>query len=169
MAAPDEANIVVGNADFSIGSSLGYIKEGITIQKNEDMLFIEGAEGVFTSPKAFRTKANYTISCTVIEPTLANLQYMLDANDAIGGTPPLDTLDVGKKAEGGLGLIERVLTLQSYEPGVTTDLRLITIDRAVSNGPGEIKFTQFEEVKLPMVFETVYNDDATRQILITDA
>lgn len=157
----DEAMIVVGGADFQIGGQLGYIKEGVTVQKSEDILFIEGAEGVITSPKAFRTKLSYTISATVIEPTLANLKILWDSlatavspmkfgvNDELGAAP------------------ERQLDLKSVEPG-TAFVRTVQVDRAVSNGPGEVKFTQFEEVKCPMVFETVYNDTDDRVLLFSD-
>lgn len=158
----DEAMIVVGGADFQVGGQLGYIKEGVTTQKNEDILFIEGAEGVITSPKAFRTKLSYTISATVIEPTLANLKILWDVANA--ATSPMSA---GSANELGAAP-ERQLDIKSIVPA-TAFVRSVTVDRAVSNGPGEVKFTQFEEVKCPMVFETVYNDTDDRLMEYSDA
>ena len=48
------ANIVFGQATVSIGGDLGYIKDGIAINKTEEIYKPSGIEGILTSPVARR-------------------------------------------------------------------------------------------------------------------
>jgi hypothetical protein len=167
MAGGNEAQIVVGGADLLDGASTdrGYIKSGVTLKKEQDFYFVEEVEGIPTPPKGFRTRLQYVVNATLIEPTLTYLKWAYDVVATVVTGPPA-TLEFGKKNE--LGGTERIITLKSYEAG-STDVRTVTMDRCLITEVGELKFTQFEEAKVQITARTVYNDTADRNLIFSDA
>lgn len=163
--AGDPLNIVFGNATVDIGGDLGYIKDGITIAKSEEIYRPSGIEGILTSPVARRVSEEYTFTFTLIEPTLSNIRMVWDVTNAIAGAGPPDTLDVG----GDSAVVNiRTLTVTGIVPGGVTT-RTIKTETAIAMGPGEHKITQFEEAALPATFVTLWNNSDTRLLDFSDA
>ena len=162
MAQP--MNIVFGNAAVSIGGDLGYIKDGIAINKTEELYKPSGIEGILTSPVARRVSEMYSFTFTLIEPTLENIRLAWDVTTAKAGAGPI-TLAVGTSSAAPNA---RILIVTGIEPG-GTDVRTITADTTIANGPGEYKITQFEEGALPCVFETLLDTAKTQLLDFSDA
>lgn len=163
MATP--ANIVFGGVTVVISADLGYVKDGVTIAKSEEIYRPSGIETLLTSPVARRVSEEYTITFTLMEPTLENLKLAWDETAAIVGAAPR-TINVGGT---GATPTESVLVVTGIEPG-GTDIRSITFDKAIAMGPGEHKITQFEEAAFPCTFVTLFKTTATARLFaISDA
>ena len=159
------ANVIFGNAAALLGAvdseaDVGYIKDGVTITKNEEIYKLK-AEGIPSPIKARRTNLEYTFAFTMIEPTLANIKNAWAVSEAISGT----TLEVGALAEASPASIS--LKVTGVEPG-GSDARTIQAKSCISEGPGEVKFTDAEETAVPCVFTTLYNTTDLSLFTITD-
>lgn len=150
---------------MTIGTDLGYIKDGVTITPSFEIYKPSGIEGLLTAPKSRRIAEEYTIAFNLIEPTLANIRLWIDStNTASTGLPPL-TLQVGGDSATPN---ERVLVVTSIEPG-GTDVRTITFHKAVAEGAGEWKVTDFEEGTLPCSYVTLWDTATAELFLVSDA
>jgi hypothetical protein len=161
-------NIIYGGAVVELpdGVDLGYIKDGLHIAKEEEVYYAR-AEGVPTPVAAYRTSLQYSMSGTLIEPTLLNIQKVY----AVSGTAasPLEMglaaeMDIANATANTSGICNLLFT--SVVPS-TTFLREIEATKAVADGPGELVFTDAEEVSLPFVFKVIW--DGTHSLIITDA
>lgn len=162
-----EANIVAGGASVTIGADLGYIKDGITLTPTHEKLFIENIETLYSSPRAFWTKEEYTFAFMLVETTQANLKIWLDCTNS--ATPPAG-LDVGHGPSGDTGQpTERELVVTGLVPGADLFVRTITGSKVVSDSPGEFKITQFEEAAFPVSFRTLWDNTNSRSIEVQDA
>jgi len=167
------ANIIQGGATVQLpnNTDLGYIKDGLHISKEEEVYYAR-AEGVPTPVAAYRSSLQYTLSGTLIEPTLANIQKVY----AVNGTAA-SPMEMGLAAEMDImgatantsGLCNVLFT--SYEPNSlpTWDLREIEAANAVADGPGEIVLTDAEETALPFTFKVIWDASNTCSLIITDA
>jgi hypothetical protein len=165
------ANIVIGGATITIGSDLGYIKDGLHLSKEEEVYYVTGIEGLPTPPMAHRTSLQYSISGTLIEPSI------LDASPHIalvyGGTDTAGTtgvLELGLAAEMDIvNNLEKAVSIMSIVPA-TEFIRTIAAARCTADGPGEMVFTDAEEVSLPFTFKVLWDTTGSDQsIIITDA
>jgi len=158
------ANIVFGGVAVTIGSDLGYIKDGVTITPSFEIYKPSGIEGLMTAPKSRRISEEYTVTFNLIEPTLANIRLWIDSTNTITAGPPA-TLEVGADSATPN---EQVLVVTSIEPG-GTDVRTITFHKVVAEGAGEWKLTDFEEGTLPCSFVTLYDVTTDELFLVSDA
>jgi hypothetical protein len=159
------ANVVFGGATVTIGSDLGYIKDGLRISKEEEIYYVTGIEGLPTPPAAHRTSMQYTFGGTLIEPTLDNIALVWAATDARGTTT---VLEVGDKNEMDItnNLIKSV-TFTGIEPG-GSDARTIVAALCTADGPGEMVISDAEEAALPFTFKALYNTSNDYSFTITD-
>ena len=153
------ANIVFGGATVTIGSDVGYIKDGVAISWSIDLYQVEGIEGLLTSPVARRTKEQPTIAFTVIEPTLANMSLAWDITNTTTGTDPI-TLDFGGDS---YAPNERAIVITGVVPGAGAYTRTITFSVCVLSAPGEMTITQYGEVSIQSSYIALY--DATNSRL----
>jgi hypothetical protein len=156
------ANIVFGGAVVDMGGDLGFIKNGLHIQKNEEIYRMR-VEGAILPVRTRRTSLEYTFSGTLVEPTLANIKKVWDLTDAIVGT----AINVGEPGENTP--TEQNLTFKGIEPG-GTNVRNIVVVKAVAENPGEMVITDAEETSLPFNYFTVLDTvaDPDRAFLISD-
>ena len=158
------ANIVFGGAAITIGSDIGYIKDGVAISWSIDLYQVEGIEGLLTSPVARRTKEQPTITFTTIEPTLENMKLVWDITNATSGTGPT-TLEFGGDSATPQ---ERVIVVSGIVPGGVT-VRSIQFDVCVVSAPGEMTITQFGEVAVQSAFVALWDTTNTRLGQFSDA
>ena len=158
-------NVVIGGATVTIGSDLGYIKDGITINPTAEHYFVEDVEGYPGRHAAKRIRENYAISFTLIEPTQANIKIGWDVTNAPAGTDPI-TLEFGSDS---VTPQERVLVVTGVVPGVGGFVRTVQFDRAIIEDPGEMKITDFEESKLPVTMTCLYDSTNSRVGQFSDA
>ena len=169
MATP--GNIVIGGASITIGSDLGYIKDGLHLSKEEEIYYVTGIEGLPTPPMAHRTSIQYAISGTLIEPTATdanpNIALVYGATDTMGTT---GVLSLGLAAEMDItNNLEKAVSIYSIVPN-TAFVRTIAAAKCTADGPGEMVFTDAEEVSLPFTFKVLWDTTgADQSIIITDA
>lgn len=158
------ANIVFGGAAVTIGTDVGYIKDGVAISWSVDLYQVEGIEGLLTSPVARRTKEQPTIAFTTIEPTLANMKLAWDITNSTSGTDPI-TLEFG-----GDSAIpqERVIVVTGIVPG-DVFVRSIQFDVCVLSAPGEMTITQYGEVAVQSSYVALYDTTNSRLGQFSDA
>lgn len=163
-------NIVIGGAVVELPdeTDLGYIKDGLHLSKEEEVYYVTGVEGLPTPPMAHRTSVQYTMSGTLIEPTLLNIQKIYAVSGA--GTSPMAMgvaaeMDIVAAAGANKCGIMNVL-FKTYNDSAAT-LREIEATKAVADGPGEMVFTDAEEVSLPFTFKVIW--DGTQSLIITDS
>ena len=159
------ANIVGGGASVFIGADLGAVKEGITITVAVEHYKVEGIEGLLTAPKAYRTKEEYTIAFTLVEPTLANVKLAWDVTNAIVTPGPPITLEFGGDSATPQS---RVLKVFGIVPG-NVFVRTIQFDNVIASAPGETKLTQFQEQSLPCTYVTLWDAVNSRVGQFSDA
>jgi hypothetical protein len=163
------ANILIGGAAVQIPdeTDLGYIKDGLHISKEEEVYYVTGIEGLPTPPVAHRTSIQFTMSGTLIEPTLANIKKVWAVSSAVASP-----MELGQVAE-----MDCVSASGNDNCGVTNILftslnpagfvREIEAVKAIADGPGEMVLTDAEEVSLPFTYKVIW--DGTQSIIITDA
>jgi hypothetical protein len=163
-------NIVAGGAAVTIGSDLGYIKDGITVTPTRELLMPENIEGLYAPPRSFLTKETYGVTFTLVETDRDNLKLWLDSTNTESGADPI-VLDVGHGPSGDVGQpTERVLVIKGLVPGNAPPfLRTITWNQAVADAPGEFKITQFEEAAFPCSFTTIWDQTLNRMFQCQDA
>ena len=153
------ANIVFGGATVTIGSDIGYIKDGVAISWSIDLYQVEGIEGLLTSPVARRTKEQPTVAFTTIEPTLANMKLVWDITHATaGGAPAPVTLKFGGDSSTPQS---RVIVVTGVVPGGVF-VRSIQFDVCVLSAPGEMTITQYGEVSVQSSYVALYDTTNTR-------
>jgi hypothetical protein len=161
------ANIVFGGATVTIGSDLGYIKDGLHLAKEEELYYTR-VEGVPTPVSAYRTSLQYSMSGTLIEPTLANIALVFGCTDS---TTPM-SMGLANEMDIVNNSLEKAVSFTSVESGGDQDgdVRTIAAAKAVADGPGEMVFTDAEEVSLPFTFKVLWDTTgADQSIIITDA
>lgn len=164
--AGNPALLVIGGASVQIpnNTDLGYIKDGLHLSKEEEVYYVTGIEGLPTPPVAHRTSIQYTMSGTLIEPTLANIKLVYGGTDV---TTPVSMGLVGEMDVVTNGINNVLFTTYApVTPGANT-LREIEATKAVADGPGEMVFTDAEEVSLPFTFKVIW--DGTQSLVITDS
>ena len=161
MAAFDDANLIITAASITIGSDLGYIKDGVHITPSVELYTIEGIEGRLTSPVARRTKESYVISTTLLECTYANWRIAWDVTNAVAGT-------VTKFGGDSFKPNERLVLTYSTVPGGVL-LRTWTFRKCVVNSVGEHVLSQFGEIAFPVSFTALYNTATAEIGSCTDA
>jgi hypothetical protein len=161
-------NIVIGGAavELANGTDLGFIKDGLHLSKEEEIYYVTGVEGIPTPPMAHRTSLQYSMSGTLIEPTLLNIQKVYAAGDK---TTPMSMglateMDIVNGTVNEWGYCNILFKTASVAAGT---LREIEAAKAVADGPGEMVFSDAEEVSLPFTFKVIW--DGTRSIIITDS
>lgn len=157
------ANICIGGATLQIANDagtledVGYIKDGVTIAPAFEGFKVENIEGMTGIAAMRRTKTEYTVRSTLVEPTLENIRKAWSITAAEGGSNPA-TLKIDAVAQP----IERKIQITGIAPGGTgTYVRTILMRRCVVESPGELKFTDFEETKLPVTFVCLYDSTNT--------
>ena len=159
------ANIVAGGASVFIVADLGAVKDGITITVAIEHYKVEGIEGLLTAPKAWRTKEEYTIAFTLVEPTRDNIRLAWDVtNTESAGPDPITLAFGGDSATPN----SRVLKVFGIVPGAAF-VRTITFDNTIASAPGETKLTQFQEQSLPCTFVTLWDATNSRLGQFSDA
>ena len=168
MGAP--GNLLIGGATVEIPdeTDLGYIKDGLHFSKEEEIYYVTGIEGVPTPPVAHRTSLQYTMSGTLIEPTLANIRIVYGVGSVatspmeMGLAVEMDAMHATTHANAS-GLCNVLFT--SLNPaGFVREIEAV---KAVADGPGEMVLTDAEEVSLPFSYKVIW--DGTQSIIITDA
>jgi hypothetical protein len=151
------ANAAFGGAFVEIpaATDLGFIKNGLHIQKNEE-IYRARVEGSILPVKTRRTSLEYTFSGTIVEPTLANIILVQDVTDTIAGAGPY-TLNVGEPEENTP--TQRQVVFKGIVPGGSF-VRTITVEEAVAENPGEMVITDAEEASLPFNYFTVLDTGA---------
>ena len=163
------ANLVLGSGVVTIGSDLGYYTDGFTYQAQMEHFVVNNVESVPSDLVAIMTNKKYSIAFTLVEPTLANAKIEHDITAATSGTDPvLLTIDAVALVQ------ERVVVGKGIVPGEqgagTTDtVRTLTFDRCYADSPGEVKFSDFENTKVPCSFATLYDTGNSRLGQYSDA
>jgi hypothetical protein len=159
-------NIVIGGATVEIpdATDLGYIKDGLHLSKEEEVYYVTGVEGLPTPPVAHRTSIQYSMSGTLVEPTLLNIALVFGCTD---NTTPMS---MGLAAEMDIVTnLEKQVVFNTYSSGAL-GARAIVAAKAVSDGPGEMVFSDAEEVSMPFTFKVLWDTTGSGQsIIITDA
>jgi len=168
------ANVVQGTgwtvdgstAAVTIGSDLGYVKDGIRITPSVDLYLVGEAVEQLTLPvKAFRVSETIEISFTLLEATLANIKLVEDIDNATAGAGPI-TLDWG---DNQFIPTENALVVTGVVPGATRYVRTVTFPKAVLTSPAEIAFTKTEETALNATYTALYSESDTYAAEISDA
>lgn len=165
------SNICIGGATLQIDSDagtledVGYIKDGVTIVPAFETFRVEGIEGLPVAVSARRTKTEYTVRSTLVEPTLENIRKAWDIQSTItGASPRVLKIDAPAKPK------EREIQITGIAPGGTgTYVRTILMRRCVVESPQEMKFTDYEETKLPVTFVCLYSSANTEIGNFSDA
>lgn len=165
--AGDPTKIIIGGASVTIGVDLGYIKDGLHISKEEEIYYVTGVEGLPTPPMAHRTSIQYTMSGTLVEPTLANIILAWACTDAPGTT---GILEIGKAAEMDIVTnLEKAVNFLGHHTQAGA-VRTIAAAKCTADGPGEMVISDSEETSLPFTFKVLWDTAGTDQsIIITDA
>lgn len=164
------ANIVFGGAAITIGSDLGYIKDGLHLSREEEVYYVTGIEGIMTPPRAHRTSLNYTVSGTFLEPAIVGVFQIPLAWGCLDTAGTTGVLEVGKKADMAIepSGLEKAVTITGIEPG-GTDVRTIAITKATADGAGEMVISDYEETAVPFSFKALYDASGDKIFTITDA
>ena len=161
--AADSLNYAVGGATVTIGSDLGYIKDGVTVTPSVELYTIEGVEQLLTPAEAYRVSEGWEISFTLCEPTMANLQIAVDCDN----TPAAGVVDIG---DNQFTPTKRVIVMTGIVPGGDAYVRTWQFDACVVSGPAEIKFTKGQETNLAVTFMALYDDQTNNRVSeLTDA
>lgn len=157
-------NIVQGGATVTIGSDLGFIADGVTITPSFEMSYGK-AEGINAHITARRPLANYDVSFTLLEMTLANFIKAWDIKNSISGSAPA-TLKFGGE---NYKPTENVLVVYGYTPGATSYARSVTFQRAVVSSPGEFATKDSDPSNLAMTLHALYYPTGTCVGTFSDA
>ena len=148
--AATAANVVTGGGIVTIGSDLGYYSEGVEITPSFEHFVVEGLEGLAAPLHARRTSVKYQIAFTLCEPTLENIKIAHDVTTAITAGPPR-LLEIDAAV-----LQERVLVVLGIVPGAAY-VRTLTFDRSYVSSPGAFKFSDYENTKLPVTLDVLWD------------
>ena len=160
-----ETNIVQGGASITIGSDLGYIRDGVSLGITSDMYY-GTAEGVNTNLTARRPSVVYEIKTTLLEPTMANLVIAFDWSNASATASAANTLEFGGE---NFSPTENEVVIYGYVPGGSDYTRTITIDRGVAVPSEGMAFADAEETKVPLVISCLYSTTNSRVGQMSDA
>lgn len=157
----DVLNISIGGATIDIFNDVGttepvgYIKDGITITPSFEIYKIGGIEGLPVTVKANRTKTEYSLKTTLMEPTLHNLRKAWDITSAAASPFKIDAPAACK---------ERKVVVGSLGPkvaGGATGVWTWTFTRCIVESPEAMKISDAEETKLPVSFLCMYDSGAS--------
>lgn len=157
------ANIVIGgailkvanNASPGVPTDVGFIKDGIVITPNFEMFRVDGAEGYPAVLAMRRTKTEYTVKSTLMEPTLINIQKAWDTYLA-GVSDPTSPLNLTASSN----VKERKIEITANK-NLAGGTRTITFWRTIVESGGEYKVTDYEASLLPVTFVCMYDSGAT--------
>jgi hypothetical protein len=146
---------IANNASPGVPADVGLIKDGIVITPNFEVYRVEGAEGTPGVLAMRRTKTEYTVKSTIMEPTIINIQKAWDCYLAGVGDPatPLNLTASGIVKERKIEI-----TANKNLAGGT---RTFTFWRCVVETPGEYKVTDYEASLLPVTFVCMYDSGAS--------
>jgi hypothetical protein len=165
--AGSTANIVIGaptgqailsianNASPGVVTDVGFCKDGVTITPNFETYRVEGAEGYPAVLAMRRTKTEYTVKSTLMEPTLTNIQKAWDTYLA-GVSDPTSPLNLTATST----VKERKIQILSNK-NLAGGTRTITFWRAVVESPGECKVSDYEASFLPVTFVCMLDTTAS--------
>lgn len=157
------ANLVIGgavlqvtnNASPGVLTDVGFVKDGIVITPAFETYRVEGAEGTPGVLAMRRTKTEYTVKTTIMEPTLANIHRAWDTYIS-GTTEPSSPLNLTASAT----VKERKIAITSNK-NLAGGTRTITFWRTVVESAGDLKVTDYEGCFLPMTVVCLYDSSAT--------
>jgi len=146
-------NIIQGGASITIGSDLGYLKEGVTMSVASDMVYTR-VEGINANVMARNVNQNYEFRTVLAEPTRANLKIAFDwqnASATAAGSLEINTF-------GGENFIASAndVKIYGYVPGSAAYTRYIELYRAIAIPNGEVSFADAESTGLPITFAGLY-------------
>ena len=164
-------NIVVGQAEFSIGATLGTIvnvgatQEGVNIGWEPDMVDIE-VDQFGDAARVVQSMTKVTVTTTLAEATLINLAHAWGYATGVGATEPgLQTGDT----DFNIGLHgvypeEKVIQFVGNAPGstaTTTLTRTYTCNRAIQYSASEHSLQRAENSSFPTEFRILPNPAST--------
>jgi hypothetical protein len=154
----DTGNISIGGATIDISAvggtytqNVGYIKDGITITPSFEVYEVGGIEGLPVTVKVNRTKTQYTLKTTLMEPTLGNVAKVWDITSS--PTSPM-------KIDAPAACAERKVKVTSNGPasaGGSQKVWTWEFTRCVVQSPEALKIGDAEESKLPVSFICLYD------------
>jgi len=150
-------NITVGGASVTVGSSMGYIKDGVTLTPTLELFTVDGIEQLLTPSRAWRVSEQFECQFTTVEPTQANIKIALDCDNTWTGTPP--ALKFGDNQFSPANDTAYVVVMTGYTAAATQYVRTITLHRCFLSTPAPIKFTKGQETNLAMTFLCCYEED----------
>ena len=155
----DIDNVVIGGSTVLLAlQDIGYIKDGVVIKPTAEHYFVEDVEGFPGRHAAKRIRENYSISFTVIEPTLDNIRRFWDVTNTKAGTDPLTLAFGGDSVDPQIA----ALYVTGIAPGTSGLTRQVHFDRVMVEDPGEMKITDFAEAAIPVTMTCLYNSTASR-------
>ena len=162
----DVNNIVQGGASITIGSDLGYLKDGVTMAVSSDMSYTR-VEGVNANMIARKVNQNYEIRTVLAEPTVANLRLAYDMQNATGtASGGLETQTFGGE---NFKPSENIVQIYGYVPGSGQYTRYIKFDRGVAIPSDDLTFADADSTGLSIAMACLYSVTNSRVGIITDA
>jgi len=158
-------NIVQGGASITVGSDLGYIRDGVTLVVNAEPYYTS-VEGINCHIHARMPQQNYEVRTTLMEPTLANLKIAFDWQTASATAASAAINEFGGD---NFKPTERDVKIYGYVPGASAYTRYFQLFRAIAVGGGEVKSAHDEETRLPVVFHGLYYPTSASVGLVSDA
>ena len=161
--AATAANVVTGGGVVTIGSDLGYYSDGVEITPSFEHFVVEGLEALAAPLHARRTSVKYQIAFTLHEPTLANIKIAHDITNASTGAGPFLL-----KIDAPFVVQERALVVLGIVPGAAF-VRTLSFDRTYVSSPGAFKFSDYENTKLPVTLDVLWDHAQTQMGDYSDA
>jgi len=148
----DVGAVLVGSGTLTLdGNALGWTRNGVTLNIDEEAFFVEDIDQLVGAIKAVKTNETVTVATELVEATLANIKRGWGVDTAIDtGTPNKEILKFG----GDLTMPEHTLVFSGIAPG-TNKARQITLHKVVSVDYGEIAAMKGDETVVPVTFRAL--------------